>query len=375
MALSIDNAMGAARDALQARREPDGRTMWEHTLVAFTSDNGGALNHQGSNIPLRGGKMGDMEGGIRTPAAIGGGWLPPLLRGTYSNTLMAHYDWWATLSVAAGIAPHGSHVAEIDPAVDFDASGRRTDLGTLKVWPLDSQSMWSLWLSNATYATQSKSIIVVDETSRRASFGSTDGGRGVISTDGWAGLVMIHAGGDGTLTKLVAGKTMDFCARKTWVAGCAPFDSLSDEERRAFGLRWSAASDGYDGWGYSCPWVPSGVWHKGPCLIDLSSNEQERYAAFLDGRREPHASRLRRMLQVAISQRNDFGPERAGFHSKQLGVFQLDPFYPEDDQCGELSVNSGFTFQPTPTPNDHIRPLPPAAPSTPPERVDLWMVS
>eukprot|EP00316_Scyphosphaera_apsteinii_P015424 CAMPEP_0119334342 /NCGR_PEP_ID=MMETSP1333-20130426/87084_1 /TAXON_ID=418940 /ORGANISM="Scyphosphaera apsteinii, Strain RCC1455" /LENGTH=65 /DNA_ID=CAMNT_0007344611 /DNA_START=129 /DNA_END=326 /DNA_ORIENTATION=+ len=57
--------------------------MWHDTLLVFTSDNGGAISQQGSNLPLRGGKMGDFDGGIRAATALGGGWLPAGLRGVF----------------------------------------------------------------------------------------------------------------------------------------------------------------------------------------------------------------------------------------------------------------------------------------------------
>ena len=58
---------------------------------------------QASNAPLRGGKNGMWEGGVRTVAAMGGGHLPAALRGRASNALMHTADWYATLSHVAGL--------------------------------------------------------------------------------------------------------------------------------------------------------------------------------------------------------------------------------------------------------------------------------
>ena len=44
--------------------------MWDDTLIIFTSDNGGPLDHT-TNYPLRGGKHTFWEGGVRVVAAVG----------------------------------------------------------------------------------------------------------------------------------------------------------------------------------------------------------------------------------------------------------------------------------------------------------------
>ena len=67
--------------------------MWERSLLIMLSDNGGALNQQGSNKPLRGGKKGVFEGGVRVPALVAGGWLPPQLRGHVDQNLAHLADW------------------------------------------------------------------------------------------------------------------------------------------------------------------------------------------------------------------------------------------------------------------------------------------
>ena len=59
MVTSLDDAVGAVRDALVARG------MDNNTLVVFTSDNGGWNSYAGNNYPLRGGKFTLFEGGTR----------------------------------------------------------------------------------------------------------------------------------------------------------------------------------------------------------------------------------------------------------------------------------------------------------------------
>ena len=96
MAVAVDDAIGAIGHALKARG------MWERSLLVFASDNGGPNGAQASNLPLRGGKDTNLEGGIRTLAAVGGGFLPAALRGTTTSELMHLADWHTTLSHLAG---------------------------------------------------------------------------------------------------------------------------------------------------------------------------------------------------------------------------------------------------------------------------------
>ena len=109
MALSIDDAVGGIVDELRGRR------MWAETMLVFLSDNGGGYEQQGSNRPLRGSKGGTLEGGIRTAAAVGGGWLPPRLRGQTSSHLMSVADWYPTLCDAAGVGADDERSRDVAP--------------------------------------------------------------------------------------------------------------------------------------------------------------------------------------------------------------------------------------------------------------------
>ena len=84
------------------------RGMWSRSLVVFASDNGGPIYRQGSaganNFPLRGGKASNLEGGIRVPAIVSGGYLPPSRRGLRLEGLVALWDFYATFAALAGIA-------------------------------------------------------------------------------------------------------------------------------------------------------------------------------------------------------------------------------------------------------------------------------
>ena len=121
MAVGVDDLVGEMRVALVDE------TMWDHTLMIFASDNGGPIGPQASNAPLRGGKDTNLEGGVRTLAALGGGWLPHAVRGGVSHAFMHESDWYATLAHAAGV-----------PAVDTRAAA-------LGLPPVDGRSMWASW--------------------------------------------------------------------------------------------------------------------------------------------------------------------------------------------------------------------------------------
>ena len=69
---------------------------WNNTIIIFTSDNGGPLDHT-TNWPLRGGKHTFWDGGVRVLAGIGGGFLPAVRRGTVWDGLMHSADWYRTV--------------------------------------------------------------------------------------------------------------------------------------------------------------------------------------------------------------------------------------------------------------------------------------
>ena len=154
------------------------RAAADDTLLVVASDNGGAINQQGSNRPLRGGKGGNFDGGIRIVAALGGGWLPSNLRGTTSHALTHLADLYATMIDAAGITG------------EDDSSGASSAL----MPAIDGRSMWPQWLSNQT---DERSIVI--DASRDVHDGSIGTGAYVpgaclISVAGkWAALAAIHS--------------------------------------------------------------------------------------------------------------------------------------------------------------------------------------
>lgn len=103
-----DSAIGKIIEALKSKN------MWDNTLIVVSADNGGPqyisdvdaqLYGAGNNLPLRGGKLSEFEGGIRLNSFVTGGHVPAKMRGTELHDLMHLADWWATFCHLAGTAP------------------------------------------------------------------------------------------------------------------------------------------------------------------------------------------------------------------------------------------------------------------------------
>ena len=88
----------------------------KETLVVWCSDNGGAARLGADNSPLRGGKGGTFEGGIRVPAAA---WFPGEIEGGRKlDQMVTAADWFPTIAAAADIE-----------------TGARKKLDGLNMWP------------------------------------------------------------------------------------------------------------------------------------------------------------------------------------------------------------------------------------------------
>ena len=153
----LDDQLANITGMLKARR------MWETTLMALTTDNGGYTKALGpcspfdpvrgqtcmsgeagaNNYPLRGGKYSLWEGGIRGNAFVSGGLLPAAVRGTRLHGLMHICDWYSTYSALAGVSP-------ADPT--GEAAG---------VPPVDGLNMWPM-LSGANLTSPRREIYVDD---------------------------------------------------------------------------------------------------------------------------------------------------------------------------------------------------------------------
>ena len=93
----MDRGIGQVVDALEEQG------MREDTLIVFFSDNGAVMGYPGSNYPLRGGKHGMGEGGVRALTFVNS----PMLQTTgYTNKDLFHVtDWYKTFQDLARDEP------------------------------------------------------------------------------------------------------------------------------------------------------------------------------------------------------------------------------------------------------------------------------
>lgn len=116
----MDDSLGKIVKKLQDKG------MWDNTLMVVSSDNGGPtyyiprIGYGGaSNLPLRGGKMSDWEGGVRVNAFVSGGAVPPAKRGTVLTDYIHVADWYSTFCAIAGISSFDDQAAKVGlPPVD-----------------------------------------------------------------------------------------------------------------------------------------------------------------------------------------------------------------------------------------------------------------
>lgn len=115
---SMDDAVGIVLDKLASLGLDD------NTIVCFTGDNGGVSSgdaYATSNLPLRGGKGRQWEGGIREPFYIR---APGFTRPSSVSDVPAHgVDWYPTLAELAGVgvpAKQGVDGVSLVPALKGD---------------------------------------------------------------------------------------------------------------------------------------------------------------------------------------------------------------------------------------------------------------
>ena len=128
MVSAMDDGVGEILAALEAENIAD------DTLVVWVSDNGGNIRAGASNEPLRGGKGGTFEGGIRVPGVVR--WNGVLAAGRKLGQQFSAHDWFPTLTSAIGVEPKNSK-------------------------PFDGVDMWSA-LKDGTAVARDETVIGVD---------------------------------------------------------------------------------------------------------------------------------------------------------------------------------------------------------------------
>ena len=115
----LDSGIGNVTAALKAAG------LYDNTLIVWSADNGGI--GPANNHPLRGHKHDAWEGGTRVASFVSGGFVPARLRGTRDTEHLVYLlDWYATLSVLAGV----------DPADDAMFEGAVRPIDAVDVWPM-----------------------------------------------------------------------------------------------------------------------------------------------------------------------------------------------------------------------------------------------
>jgi arylsulfatase A-like enzyme len=96
---SMDTAVGIVLHKLEEHG------LMDNTIICFTSDNGGVSSGDAfstSNLPLRGGKGRQWEGGIREPYYI---YAPGITKaGSVTDVPASGIDWYPTLLALAGVS-------------------------------------------------------------------------------------------------------------------------------------------------------------------------------------------------------------------------------------------------------------------------------
>jgi len=118
----VDDTVRRVTQALQAKK------IWENTLVVFLSDNGAeALAPETANYPFQGHKGQVLEGGIRVPAFVTGGYLPSQALGKQLTGLVSIADWSVTFAALAGAKKPSAGPMPVDGVNVWDYISGKND--------------------------------------------------------------------------------------------------------------------------------------------------------------------------------------------------------------------------------------------------------
>lgn len=99
----------------------------ERTVVVFTADNGGAVEHAQDNSPWRGGKQSHFDGGLRVPFIVR--WPGVVAPDSRCDAPLLTFDAFPTLLEAAGAAiPPGTDALSLRPWLTGGSSPGERDL-------------------------------------------------------------------------------------------------------------------------------------------------------------------------------------------------------------------------------------------------------
>ena len=120
MTYSMDEAIGRVLEGL------DRRGIRRRTLVAFTSDNGGAAANHSDNAGLRGHKGSLYEGGVRVPMILS--WPGVVPQQADVHEAVSTLDWFATSAAAAGALRAGVEGRDLRPLLSGRGGWREREL-------------------------------------------------------------------------------------------------------------------------------------------------------------------------------------------------------------------------------------------------------
>jgi len=135
----LDDTVGGVTKALQEKK------MWDNTVVVFLSDNGAeASAPDNANLPFSGHKGQVLEGGIRVPAFVTGGYLPDSASGRQLTGLVSIADWSVTFAGLGGAAKQfGKGPMPVDGVNVWDyISGKRDNSTRDRVIQLHPSTSW-----------------------------------------------------------------------------------------------------------------------------------------------------------------------------------------------------------------------------------------
>jgi len=137
MALALDEGIGNITAALKAKG------LFDNTIIALTTDNGGQNGVGGNNWPLRGNKATVFEGGVRGQGFIWGG----------KDTVLG--DTYASNAMLSGSSSSASHMFEglmhnVDWGPTLYSAGGGDAAKLIDAHKLDGMDMWPAFLQTAS---------------------------------------------------------------------------------------------------------------------------------------------------------------------------------------------------------------------------------
>ena len=251
-------------------------SMYETTLIVFSSDNGG--DDQANNYPKRGAKFSNWQGGVNVAAFVSGGFLPKTRRGIKLEGLATVWDLLATYSVVGGLT---EAVAREDSAAE--AAGLPA---------IDSMSQWGYW-SGETKTPPRTEVAIGGEVGNEN--GGSSGVRFQGPTSSNTGVEALISGLPGAQYKLMLGTFHE----AMWTGPQWP--NKTSTSFNANHSHWDVTAD--------C--------RKTGCLYDLTNDPNEHTDLAVNGGHSALVAKMRARLEAMNA--TVFTPDRGTNKANTLG--------------------------------------------------------